>query len=155
MWILQNSDMIEFRPILGVASRSIVFEFKKLRNSFKFSWHTENGTKDQILHLSGHLEVILHAHLSFVAFLRISISCALNLNFWTQMTLDYKNNHLFPSLGIFHVFFINFIKFGCDRILRHLESVLRFAVHEVKRSQKSSKFTWHTGDEIKVKILYL
>ena len=91
----------------------------------------------------------------FIIFPRISIPCILNQNFEAKMTLDYKNDHPFPSLRSFHVFFLNFIKFGCDRILRHLGSVSIFAVHKVERFKKSPKFTWRTGDETKVKIFYL
>ena len=92
---------------------------------------------------------------SFVAMPRISVSRVLDHNFKTKTTLDGNNNRLFRFLRTLHVFHGNFIEFGCGRILHHFATVSRFAVHEIKRFQKSAKFTWRMGDEIKVKILLL
>ena len=92
---------------------------------------------------------------SFIALLRISISRILDHNFKTKMTFGNNNNRPFPFLRTLHVFYENFIEFGCGRILHRFGTVSRFAVHEVKQFQKSDKFAWRTRDEIKFKILYL
>ena len=65
LWILQNSDVVQFRPILDMTSRFAAIEIQQLRISFKFVWRTENGIKDQILNLSWSLDVILLALLEF------------------------------------------------------------------------------------------
>ena len=65
MWILQNSDMVEVRPILGVTSRSTVLETKRIPSSFKLVWRAQNGIKDQILNLSWQFDINLHGLFEF------------------------------------------------------------------------------------------
>ena len=154
IWILQSSDLVQFRPILDTIWRFTVLEIEQLRICFKFEWRTENGIKDQTLNLSWCLEVTLHALFEFRSISPHIHSVCFKPHFKARMMLDYKNNRPIPFLRTPHVFFTNFIGFGSGRISHHSGSVSRFAVHEIKRFQKSSKFTWRTGNEIKVKILY-
>ena len=121
MWILQSSDMVEFRPILGVTSRSTVLETKQTPSSFKFVWRTQNGGKIKFWTCLDKLMWICVGYSSFVAMPRISISRVLDHNFKTKTTLDSNNNRPFPFLRTLQVFYEDFMKFGCGQILHYFD----------------------------------